>query len=717
MAKSFLTDINLNNNVLLNAKIQAWGSAPTGTTNPTGSGTAVAGQISSYLGALYIFNGTAWVGVGGGKVTIGSTDVNVNGSAVTSFTGLSSVTSTTFVGALTGNASTATTLQTARTINGTSFNGSADITVAAAAGTLTGATLASGVTASSLTSVGTLANLTVTNTITGSVSGNAGTATTLATARNINGVSFNGSANITVTAAADTLTGTTLNSGVTASSLTSVGTLNGLTIASTQTVSMGSNRVTNVGTPTADSDAATKLYVDSTAQGIDWKASVRAATTANGTLATAYANGSVIDGVTLATGNRILIKNQTTGSENGIYTVNATGAPTRSVDADAAAEIAPSFAVFVEEGTDNADCGFVLTNNGAVTVGTTALVFTQFTGLGQVTAGNGLTKTGNTLNAAGTTDRITVASDSIDIASTYAGQSTITTLGTVATGAWHGTVIAGQYGGTGVNNSGKTITLGGNLTTSGAHATTLTATGTTTVTLPVSGTLLANPASVSSGSGTSLTINAGSSTATTLGTGGGSLTITGGNALGGGDESAGGEVTIRGGGGSGTSGFGGSVIIGGGTGPTLGDVHIGRNVAGTAIAAAVKIGAAGMTTTIGGTVVVSGFAAAGFVKTAAGGTLSSAAIAYGDLPTASLTTATTTGIARKTTGLGTGTSAQSFAINHGFGQWVTAQLFLTSTGESVEVDVTNSATSNGTTTFTSAASTTNWTLYTYVIIG
>jgi hypothetical protein len=142
-------------------------------------------------------------------------------------------------GNLTGNATTATTLQTARTINGVSFNGSADITVTAAAGTLTGATLASNVLASSLTSVGTLANLTVTNTITGAVSGNAGTATTLATARNINGVSFNGSADITVTAAAGTLSGATLASGVTASSLTSVGTLTALAVSGVTTLSAG----------------------------------------------------------------------------------------------------------------------------------------------------------------------------------------------------------------------------------------------------------------------------------------------------------------------------------------------------------------------------------------------------------------------------------------------------------------------------------------------
>ena len=162
-------------------------------------------------------------------------------------TGATSITSTTFVGALSGNATTATTttgnagsatvLQTARTINGVSFNGSANITVTAAAGTLSGATLAAGVTASSLTSVGTLAGLTVTATITGSVSGssgsttgNAATATILQTGRTINGVSFNGSANITVTAAAGTLTGTTLKSTVVTSSLTSVGTLATLTV-------------------------------------------------------------------------------------------------------------------------------------------------------------------------------------------------------------------------------------------------------------------------------------------------------------------------------------------------------------------------------------------------------------------------------------------------------------------------------------------------------
>ncbi len=176
----------------------------------------------------------------------------------------------------------------------------------------------------------------------------------------------------------------------------------------TGAIAMGTNKITGLGTPTDATDAATKSYVDSAAQGIDWKASVRAATTTNVTLASDLENGDTLDGVTLATGNRVLVKNQSTGSENGIYVVKASGAPDRSTDADTDAELTSNFAVFVEEGTVNADQGYVLTNDGAITVGTTALTFTQFTGLGQVVAGDGLSKTGNTLNVtAGTGISIT----------------------------------------------------------------------------------------------------------------------------------------------------------------------------------------------------------------------------------------------------------------------------------------------------------------------
>jgi len=166
----------------------------------------------------------------------------------------------------------------------------------------------------------------------------------------------------------------------------------------TGAIAMGTNKITGLGTPTDGTDAATKNYVDSAAQGIDWKASVRAATTAAVTLASDLENGDTLDGVTLATGDRVLVKNQSTGSENGIYVVKASGAPDRSTDADSGAELTSNFAVFVEEGTVNADQGYTLTNNGSITIGTTALTFTQFTGLGQIIAGTGLDKTGNTLD-------------------------------------------------------------------------------------------------------------------------------------------------------------------------------------------------------------------------------------------------------------------------------------------------------------------------------
>jgi len=154
-----------------------------------------------------------------------------------------------------------------------------------------------------------------------------------------------------------------------------------------------SQLIQNVASPSANTDAANKAYVDGLVQGLSWKTSVRAATTAAGTLASSFANGSVIDGVTLATGNRILIKNQATASENGIYVVAASGAPTRATDMDAAAEF-PNATVYVNEGTTNADTGWTVTTNAPVTVGTTSITWAQIgTGGTTYTAGNGLTGT------------------------------------------------------------------------------------------------------------------------------------------------------------------------------------------------------------------------------------------------------------------------------------------------------------------------------------
>ena len=203
-----------------------------------------------------------------------------------------------------------------------------------------------------------------------------------------------------------------------------------------------------VADPTDQAHAATKGYVDAARSGLDVKQSVRAATTEPINISADLENGDVIDGVTLVTGDRVLVKNQSTGSENGIYVVVASGAASRAEDADSSAEVTAGMFTFVSEGTTNADSGWVLTTNDTITLGTTALTFAQFSGAGQVTAGAGLTKTGNTIDAVGTADRITVNADSIDIASTYVGQSSITTLGTITTGTWQATDVGIAYGGT-----------------------------------------------------------------------------------------------------------------------------------------------------------------------------------------------------------------------------------------------------------------------------
>jgi len=167
----------------------------------------------------------------------------------------------------------------------------------------------------------------------------------------------------------------------------------------TADISFAGFKITSLATPTADTDAANKGYVDSVAQGLDTKASVVAATTTDGTLATAFDNGSVVDGVTLVTGDRILIKNQTDATVNGIYVVAASGAPTRSADMNDGSEF-PSAYVFVEQGTVNADTGWVCTNNAPVTLGVTNITWTQFSGAGTYTANNGVVLNGSVFSFA-----------------------------------------------------------------------------------------------------------------------------------------------------------------------------------------------------------------------------------------------------------------------------------------------------------------------------
>lgn len=261
----------------------------------------------------------------------------------------------------------------------------------------------------------------------------------------------------------------------------------------TGTVDVNNARITSLGTPTQGTDAATKDYVDAARSGLDVKQSVRAATTGPIT----RSNTQTIDNVPLQVGDRVLVKDQGTASENGVYVV-ANGAWSRATDFDEPFEVTAGVFFFIEEGDTNADNGFVITSNNPLVVGTDPLTFTQFSGAGQITAGDALTKTGNRLDVAvaasggieisadalqlkssvagngltyasgvidveGTTDRISVTADAIDIASTYAGQTSITTLGTIGTGTWEADTVAAGYGGTGFSTYSTGDLLYGNI--------------------------------------------------------------------------------------------------------------------------------------------------------------------------------------------------------------------------------------------------------------
>jgi len=411
------------------------------------------------------------------SVTIGSTSIALGASTLT-LAGLTSVAATTFTGALTGNASTATNLLTARNIQGQSFNGSADITVVTAGTgvTVTGTSVAIG------QAVATSSNVQF-----GSVLSNniriGSTANQIDTS----------SGNLVLDSTGGQVT---INDNVV---------INGTSVtlaAASATISANSNKIQNVTDPTAPQDAATKAYVDAFSSGLDLHESVRA-TTGTTQIATAVlyfqgadAIGSYIessaaeslsatyfDGQTLNSGNRVLVAAGAqsvtysingsaatppggTNVINGIYTVTSVGGGggkwrlTRALDTDNNLELEGGTFCFVETGGTYADTAWVCTNDTHTTliaIGIDAIGFTQFSGAGQIEAGNGLTKSTNTINAVGTINRISVGADNIDIDANYVGQSSITTLGTIGTGTWNATVISTAKGGTGLSS----LTSGG----------------------------------------------------------------------------------------------------------------------------------------------------------------------------------------------------------------------------------------------------------------
>jgi len=234
----------------------------------------------------------------------------------------------------------------------------------------------------------------------------------------------------------------------------------GVSIGST--LDMNSSVILGLATPSADSHAANKAYVDSIAQGLDIKESVRAATSANITLSGTQS----IDGVSILAGERVLVKEQTDASENGVYIADS-GSWTRSEDMSAGYNASGSF-LFVEEGSSFADNGFVCaSDDSADTVGTDDLSFQQFSGAGQITAGEALLKTGDLLDVQVDDSSIQVDSDSLKVKalgvtnamlagsienskltySSISGISLGSSLGTLSPSSNSGLAISGTYDG------------------------------------------------------------------------------------------------------------------------------------------------------------------------------------------------------------------------------------------------------------------------------
>ena len=290
-----------------------------------------------------------------------------------------------------------------------------------------------------------------------------------------------------------------------------------LTLNPAGDITVSNNRITNLGTPTAATDAATKGYVDAVAEGLHVHAAVHAYQATN--LGAAYSNGTAgvgatltftgsmpqFDGVTLSVGERVLVAGMSSAAENGIYEKTATLVLTRATDFDTPTEMAGGDFVFVDSGSTYANTGWVL-DAPVTTVGSVGVSFIQFSGAGTFTAGTGmdltgtsfsvtgsggiastatgvelaagvagagLTLTSGVLDVVGVSGRTTITANAVDISATYAGQTSIDTVGTITTGTWNGTGIDVANGGTGLS----TVTANGLMYGNGTGAVAVTAAG------------------------------------------------------------------------------------------------------------------------------------------------------------------------------------------------------------------------------------------------